>query len=162
VALSPQANYTDCATATYRRNLVPTFVDRGLSRGQCGGSRTVVNLSFLDGISLGNYWLKSHQATNKQVTIEKKIVRDDFPAPVLYQRKTEHRFRNMDFVSSQEVIAFRTVILWFYRPKWQIGWTGNILMYYAPASVGLTAVCSVTNIIFWNSLHHLFQWVINH
>jgi hypothetical protein len=35
-------------TATCRRNLVPTFVDRGVSRGQRGGSPTVVNLSFLD------------------------------------------------------------------------------------------------------------------
>jgi hypothetical protein len=50
VALSPQANYTDLATATCRRNLVPTFVDRGVSRGQRGGSPTVVNLSFLDRI----------------------------------------------------------------------------------------------------------------
>jgi hypothetical protein len=33
VALGPQANYTDCSTATCRRNLVPTFVDRGVSRG---------------------------------------------------------------------------------------------------------------------------------
>jgi hypothetical protein len=33
VALSPQANYTDWATATYRRNLVPTFLDRWVSRG---------------------------------------------------------------------------------------------------------------------------------
>jgi hypothetical protein len=48
VALSPQANYTDWATATYRRNLVSTFVDRGMLRGQRGGSPTVVNLSFLD------------------------------------------------------------------------------------------------------------------
>jgi hypothetical protein len=48
VALSPQANYTDWATATCRRNLVLTFVDRGVLRGQRGGSRTVVNLSFLD------------------------------------------------------------------------------------------------------------------
>jgi hypothetical protein len=48
VALSRQANYTDWATATCRRNLVPTFVDRGVSRGQRGGSFTVVNLSFLD------------------------------------------------------------------------------------------------------------------
>jgi hypothetical protein len=31
VALSPQANYTDWATATCRRNLVPAFVDRGVS-----------------------------------------------------------------------------------------------------------------------------------
>jgi hypothetical protein len=48
VAFSPQANYTDWATATGRRNLVPTFVDRGVSRGQRGGSPRVVNLSFLD------------------------------------------------------------------------------------------------------------------
>jgi hypothetical protein len=33
VALSQQANYTDWTTATCRRNLVPTFADRGLSRG---------------------------------------------------------------------------------------------------------------------------------
>jgi hypothetical protein len=45
VAFSPQANYTDWATATFRRNLVPTFVDRGVSRG---GFPTAVNLSFLD------------------------------------------------------------------------------------------------------------------
>jgi hypothetical protein len=48
VAFSPQANYTDWATATYRRNLVPTFVDRGVSRDQRGGSPAIVNLSFLD------------------------------------------------------------------------------------------------------------------
>jgi hypothetical protein len=47
VALSPQANYTDCAKATCWKNLVPTFADRGVSRGQRGGSPTVVNLSFL-------------------------------------------------------------------------------------------------------------------
>jgi hypothetical protein len=49
VAFSPQANYTDWASATWR-NFVPTFVDRGVSRGQRGGSPTVVNLSFLDRI----------------------------------------------------------------------------------------------------------------
>jgi hypothetical protein len=48
VALSPQANYTDWATAICRPNLVPAFVDRGVLRGQRGGSPTVVNLSFLD------------------------------------------------------------------------------------------------------------------
>jgi hypothetical protein len=53
VALSPQANYTDWATATCRRNLMPTFVDRGVSRSQRGGSPTVVNLSFLD-------WIQYH------------------------------------------------------------------------------------------------------
>jgi hypothetical protein len=48
MALSLQVNYTDWATATCRRNSVPTFVDRGVSRGQRGRSPTVVNLSFLD------------------------------------------------------------------------------------------------------------------
>jgi hypothetical protein len=48
VALSPRTNYTDWSTATCRRNLVSTFVDRGVSRGQRGGSPTVVNLSFLN------------------------------------------------------------------------------------------------------------------
>jgi hypothetical protein len=48
VALCPQANYTDWSTVTCRRNLVPTSVERGVSRGQRGGSPTVVNLSFLD------------------------------------------------------------------------------------------------------------------
>jgi hypothetical protein len=47
VALSPPANYTGWATATCRRNIAPTFVDRGVPRGQRGGSPTVVNLSFL-------------------------------------------------------------------------------------------------------------------
>jgi hypothetical protein len=47
-AFSPRANYTDWVTATCRWNLVPTFLDRGVSRGQHGGSPTVVNLSFLD------------------------------------------------------------------------------------------------------------------
>jgi hypothetical protein len=48
VAFSPPANYTSWATATCWRNLVPTFVDRGVSRGQRGGSIAVVNLSFRD------------------------------------------------------------------------------------------------------------------
>jgi hypothetical protein len=48
VALSPQTNNTDWATTTFRRNLVPTFVDRGVSRGQRGGSPAVVNLNFLE------------------------------------------------------------------------------------------------------------------
>jgi hypothetical protein len=47
VALSLQANYTDWVTATSRRNLVSSFVDRGVWRGQRGGSPTVINLSFL-------------------------------------------------------------------------------------------------------------------
>jgi hypothetical protein len=48
MAFSQQANYTDWATATGRRILEPTFVDRRVSRGQRGGSLTAVNLSFLE------------------------------------------------------------------------------------------------------------------
>jgi hypothetical protein len=48
MAFSLQANYTDWATATCWRNLVPTFADRGVLCGQRGGSPTVINLSFLD------------------------------------------------------------------------------------------------------------------
>jgi hypothetical protein len=48
VAFSPQANYTDWSTAAGQQTLVPTFVDRGVSRGQHGGTPTAVNLSFLD------------------------------------------------------------------------------------------------------------------
>jgi hypothetical protein len=48
MSLNPQANYTDWMTATCRRNLVPTFADRGVSRDQRCGSHTAVNLSFLD------------------------------------------------------------------------------------------------------------------
>jgi hypothetical protein len=48
VAFSQQTNYTDSATATSWRNLVPTFADRGVSRVQRGGSPTVVNLGFID------------------------------------------------------------------------------------------------------------------
>jgi hypothetical protein len=46
VAFSPQANYNDWAIATCWQNLVPTFADREVSRGQRGESSIVVNLSF--------------------------------------------------------------------------------------------------------------------
>jgi hypothetical protein len=48
MAFSPQANYTDWATATCRQNLVPTSADKGVSCGQRGRSPTVIYLSFLD------------------------------------------------------------------------------------------------------------------
>jgi hypothetical protein len=48
VALSLQVNYTDWGTATCRRNLVPTYVDRRVSCGQRSRSPMVINLSFLD------------------------------------------------------------------------------------------------------------------
>jgi hypothetical protein len=48
VVFGLQATYTDWASATSRRILVPTFVDRELSRGQRGGTSTAVRLGFLD------------------------------------------------------------------------------------------------------------------
>jgi hypothetical protein len=48
VAFSPQANYTDWATAIGLWILVTTFVDRRMSRGQRGGTLTAVNLNFFD------------------------------------------------------------------------------------------------------------------
>jgi hypothetical protein len=38
MTFSPQANYTDLATATCWRNLVPTSADRGVSHRQRGES----------------------------------------------------------------------------------------------------------------------------
>jgi hypothetical protein len=61
MAFSPQANYTDWATAT-RRILVPTIVDGGESHGQLGGSPTVFNLSFLYRIALTvNIKMQTHK-----------------------------------------------------------------------------------------------------
>jgi hypothetical protein len=48
MAFSRQANYTAWATDVGPRILVPTFADRGVSRGQSGGSFTAVNVCFLD------------------------------------------------------------------------------------------------------------------
>jgi hypothetical protein len=48
VAFSPQVNCTYWATATGQQILVPTFADRGVSCGHHGGSRTAVNLCFID------------------------------------------------------------------------------------------------------------------
>jgi hypothetical protein len=68
VALSPRANYTDWATATCRRNLVPTFVDRRMSRGQRGGSPTVVNFSFLDQSRTFSFQYSSFMLTRAEWT----------------------------------------------------------------------------------------------
>jgi hypothetical protein len=48
VSFSLRANYTDRVTAICRQSLLPTFADRGVSRGQRGGTHTAVNLRFLD------------------------------------------------------------------------------------------------------------------
>jgi hypothetical protein len=48
VAINPQTNYIDWATVNGRRNLLPTFADAVVSRGQRGSSPRAVNLNFLD------------------------------------------------------------------------------------------------------------------
>jgi hypothetical protein len=48
VAFSPQVNYSEWAIAIGRQILVQTFVDRGVSRGQRGGTSTAINLNVLD------------------------------------------------------------------------------------------------------------------
>jgi hypothetical protein len=46
-AFRPKGNYPDWSVAAGWRILVLTFADRGVSRGQHGGSSATVNLSFL-------------------------------------------------------------------------------------------------------------------
>jgi hypothetical protein len=46
VVFSPQANYTDWAIDNGRRNLVPTFSDRGVPRDQGNGSPPPLNSIF--------------------------------------------------------------------------------------------------------------------
>jgi hypothetical protein len=60
MAFIPQTNYTDWATVTGRRILVPNFVDRGVSRFQRGGTSTAVNLSFLDWSSYFSFQVPPH------------------------------------------------------------------------------------------------------
>jgi hypothetical protein len=84
VALSPQTNYTDWAIATCRRNLVPTFVDRGVSRGQRDGSPTVVNLSFLDrSITDTSFNLPRSRTGVAEVGSRRLSTRDTVQAPVI-------------------------------------------------------------------------------
>jgi hypothetical protein len=96
VAFSPQANYTDGVTATCWWNLVPTFVDSGASRGQRGGSPTVVNLSFLDRsryFSFRYFLIHPHEGWVDLV-----------PDPLLLRKSGSAGNRSWDlWISSQEV-----------------------------------------------------------
>jgi hypothetical protein len=96
VALSPQANYTDWATATCQRNLVPIFVDRWVLRGQRGGSPTVVNLSFLD---------RSRYFSSKYLLIyPHKGWMDPVPGPLQLRKSGSAGNRTRDlWVSSQKL-----------------------------------------------------------
>jgi hypothetical protein len=59
VAFSPQANYTDGATATYWRNFVPTFADRGMSEETL---RSILRPSVVLLLSLPAFsiWISKH------------------------------------------------------------------------------------------------------
>jgi hypothetical protein len=95
-ALSPQANYADWATVICRRNLVPTFLDKGVSRGERGGSPAVVNLSFLDRIRYFSF---------KELLIHsQKGWVDPVPDPLLLRKsgRSENRTRDL-WVSGQEL-----------------------------------------------------------
>jgi hypothetical protein len=56
VAFSPQGNYTDWLTATCRRNLVSTFVDRGVSRGQRCGTHPQQQYEINNEIECRGFW----------------------------------------------------------------------------------------------------------
>jgi hypothetical protein len=82
--------------ATCRRNLVPTFVDRVVSRGQRGGSPTFVNLSFLD--------RSRYFSFNYPLIYPHKGWADPVPDPLLLIKSgsTGNRIRDL-WVSSQEL-----------------------------------------------------------
>jgi hypothetical protein len=81
--------------AICRRNLVKTFVDRGVLRGQRGGSPTVVNLSFLD---------RSHYFSFKYLLIyPHKGWVDSVPDPLLLRKSVSNGNRTQDlWVCTQE------------------------------------------------------------
>jgi hypothetical protein len=96
MSFSLETNYTDRATATCWWNLVPTFVDRGVSRGQHVGSPTVVSLSLLD---------RSRYFSFKKLLIyPHKGWVDPVPDPLLLRKSSSagNRTRGL-WICSQEV-----------------------------------------------------------
>jgi hypothetical protein len=92
VAFSQQENYTDWTTATGRRMSVP--VDRGVSRGQRGGSPTAVNLSFLDRSRYFFFQIAPHLSSQGWM--------DPVPDPLLLRKSGSARNRTRDlWVCSQ-------------------------------------------------------------
>jgi hypothetical protein len=119
VALIPQANYTDWATANCRRNLVPTFADRGVSRGQRGGSPTAVNLSFLDRSRYFFIQVAPHLFSqglsgprSRPTGIQKNLV-----APVIEPETSGLAARNSHHYTTEAVLPLSILILsWILRP----------------------------------------------
>jgi hypothetical protein len=96
MAFSPQANYTDWATATVRRILVQTFEDRWVSRGQGGGTPTAVNLCLLDRSRCFVFEAAPHLSKRGWV--------DPIPEPLLRRKSGRAENRNRDlWVCNQEL-----------------------------------------------------------
>jgi hypothetical protein len=115
VAFIPQANYTDWATATCWRNLVPTFADRRVSRGQ-RGSPTVLKLSFLD-------WIRSISFQWLLIYLHKGWV-DHVPDPLVLRKSASSGNRTRNFsVCNQEV--------------WTLDHRGGIYIYNKPVLYGM-------------------------
>jgi hypothetical protein len=96
VDYSPQVNYTDWANANGRRILVPTFVDRRLSRGQRGGKPTAVNVSFID----WSYYFFFRVAPH----LSSRVWSDPFPDSLLGRKSGSAGNRTRDlWVCSQEL-----------------------------------------------------------
>jgi hypothetical protein len=76
-AFSLQVNYTDYATATDQRILMPTFSDRGVSHGQCSGSPTAISVGFLDRSRYFFFHVAPHLSSRGSV--------DPIPDPLLFR-----------------------------------------------------------------------------
>jgi hypothetical protein len=94
--MSLQANYADWATATCRRILVPTFLDRGVSCGQRGESPTAININFLDRSRYFLFKVAPHLSSRGWV--------DPVPDPLLLRKSGSAGNRTRDLcVCSQEM-----------------------------------------------------------
>jgi hypothetical protein len=99
VAFSPQANYTRWATATGWRILMPSFVDRGVSCGQRGGTPTVVNLSFQDRSRYFFFQVTPHLCSRDLV--------DTVPDPLLIRQSVSVGNRTRDLCLQAGTLATR-------------------------------------------------------
>jgi hypothetical protein len=110
MTLNPHMNYTDSANATSRRILVPTFVERGVSLGQHGGTPTAVNLSFLDHSCHFFFQVDPYLSSRGWV--------DPVPDPLLLRKSGSARNRTRDVcVWSQKLWpldhTWYTMIWWY-------------------------------------------------
>jgi hypothetical protein len=157
VTFSRQANYTVWATVTCRRNLVPTFADRGVTRGQRGRSPMVVNLSFLDWSRYFFFQVAPHLSSRGWV---------DPVTDVLLLRKSGsvgNRTRDL-WVSSQEVWPLDhkgspTFITW--RLKWS---EAAVPSWHIWVHLETTFACRRSPILLWmyNNVQNFPVWCTAH